>query len=235
MGSPSVPFNLGKKEPTFFSSEPNNFKRKRNKRQNVDPKIASAVAVLERRRMRNDKEIKYFDTYLSATNSTTTVGYQQLTTIPQGVGQSNRLGDTVWLQKVDVRVNLTTANTDIFSTMRWGIFHWKQNTASVTPGATSIYESAATFGTLSPANFQGRQYYDLVLDRIENMVGTAGAPTTSSQVISGYSVNLLNRRLDFEVGATTGTGHIYFVNYSDSALVPHPVYTMHWRVWYYDD
>jgi len=181
------------------------------------------------------RTVKYFDTYLNGQNSTTTLGYQGLSPVPQGIGQSQRVADTIWIDSVDVRFNATTANADIFATMRWGLFIWWQNTNSVTPGTTSILESTATFGTLSPFNFEGREYYSVMLDKFENFTGTATAPTVNSQINHIFRKKLSGHRLDFEVAATTGTGHLYFYNVSDSALAPHPVYSIQFRIWYYDE
>jgi len=178
--------------------------------------------------------VKYFDTYLNGQNSTTTIGYSNISLMPQGIAQSQRLADTAFVSKLDVRFNATTANADIFATMRWGVFIWWQNTNSVTPGTTSIYESVATYGTLSPFNFEGREYYSILFDHFENFTGTATAPTVNSQINRVFTHKLGNHRIDYEQAATTGTGHLYFVNVSDSAIAPHPVYSIEFRVWYYD-
>jgi len=212
-------------------------RRAKRKNANKSNKVVTRNEVQQeiRRSMVKSRVIKYFDTYLAGQNSTTTVGYSNLTLVPQGVTQSTRVADTIWITSIDWRMNATTANSDIFATMRWGIFVWKQNTNSVTPGVSSIYESAATYGTLSPLNFEGREYYTVLIDECENFTGVAAAPTVNSQLVKYHKLALHGHRVDFEQGATTGSGTIYFVNFSDSALVPHPVYTFQCRIWYYDE
>jgi len=212
-------------------------KRKNNKpriNRNIKDPHTMIESALARERSKT-RVVKYFDTYLNANNSTTTIGYTDLTLVPQGVGQAQRLADTIFVSKIDVRLNVTTANADIFAIMRWGIFVWKQNTNSVTPGVSSIYESTATYGVLSPFNFEGRGYFTVLHDELVNLTGTATAPTNHSQYVNQFSFGLGNHRVDYEQAATTGTGHLYFINVSDSSLTPHPVYTIQFRIWYYDE
>lgn len=185
-----------------------------------------------RKRVPNSNPIcRYYDYHFSATSATTTIGYVQLSPIPQGGGQQERIANTVILKRIELRFNVVAANADIYSRMRFGMFIWKQNTASATPGTTSILEDVSTAGVQSPYNFEGRAYYKILYDKVFNLTGTSSAPTVNSQ----YVVNItlpINHRLDFNDSGTTGVGHIYFYGFSDSAITPFPTYGLTTRLWY---
>lgn len=176
---------------------------------------------------------KYFDTYFTPTSSTTTVGYSQLTTIPQGSAQSQRVADTLWITKIEMRLTVVASTADVTNQLRLTLFSWVPNTASLTPGTTSLYENPTTWGCQSPFNYEGRRDYKVYWDKVFNLVGTSTVPTDNYQKVYNYEMKL-KHRVDFNLGATTGYNHLYLANYSDSAVSPHPAYTYLFRVWYID-
>jgi len=238
MSIPSVPSGREPFVQNFSETVPSSVAKPRprkGKNRKDDRRIREAINMELEKKMRKDRVVLYFDTFISAQNSTTTVGYQNVTLVPQGVTQSARRADTIFITSIDFKLNATTANSDIFATMRWGFFIWKQNSNSVTPGSQSVYENPAVTGTLSFQNYEGRAYYTLLVDRTQNFTGVAAAPTVNSQTIDENKIVLKGHRVDYEQASTAGTGHVYFVNYSDSSLTPHPVYTLNVRVWYFDE
>jgi len=176
--------------------------------------------------------VKYFDYDLYA-SSTTTVGFNNMTPIPQGVGQSNRTVDTAYIVAMDVLVIFDVSTTDITNEIRWSIFNWLPNTAGVTPGVTSIYENTNLYGPSSPFNFEGRHEYNILMDRLEILTGTNTNPTNTSKRVFRRRMTTPTR-IDFNTGVTTGLNHIYWTNVSDSAVVPFPTYHLHVRFWFKD-
>jgi hypothetical protein len=175
----------------------------------------------------------YYDTVFGPTTSTTTTGFVNLTPIPQGFGQSNRIADTIYVNRVELRLNVTAANADVSSRMRLTFYFWFQNTASVTPGVTSVTEDSTTYGIDSPYNWEGRKFYKVIYDKIFNLTGATNAPTVNSQVQVNRTIWSGRQLVQFnDGGLTTGTGHLYVQNYSDSAISPHPTYSHVIRVWY---
>lgn len=176
---------------------------------------------------------RYFDNVFSLTNSTTTIGYSALSLVPQGFGQSQRTADVIRVKRMEVRMSLNLFNADVIARCRIGFFIWHQNTASVTPGPTSVLESSTTFGVESPYNYDGQSYYTILYDRIFNLIGTSSVPTPYSQYLVNRVFLLKNHIIRFnDGGGVTGSGHIYFFNLSDSSVSPHPAYTFTIRVWY---
>jgi len=185
--------------------------------------------------LKSSSELKYFDVLQAPTNSTGTVGFEDLTLLPQGPAQSQRIGDTIWLQRMDIRFSVNAANADVFSHMRMFFFLWKENTLTVAPTSAAIFTSAASQSVYTMLDWENRALRKLVSpDYLLNFTGTATNPTVQSQVDIVESYPLDNQRVDYTLGGTSGIGHLYFVNYSDSLLTPFPSYQFLARIWYYD-
>jgi len=174
--------------------------------------------------------IRYHDYYLTD-NSTGTVGLVDTLLISQGAGQSQRIADTIYLVAMDVTMVLITATSDVTSQVRWSLFNWLPNTASLVPGAASYYESPATYGTLTPLNFEGRQDFTTIVDQHSVLAGLSSAPTALS--IKKYSKRIpITSRITYNLSVNTGYNHIFFANFSDSLVTPHPTYQLMIRYWY---
>lgn len=176
--------------------------------------------------------LKYFDFYTTGA-STTTFASAIVSAVPQGVGQSHRLVDTVLLDRMDVRMYFTSSSSDVTNVIRLSLFHWIPNTSALLPGATSYYEDPSTFGVRTPLNFEGRRDYRTITDRIISLVGTDTNPTNTYTKQYNASINLKGR-IDFNLGLTTGYNHIYITHFSDSAITPFPTVTAQIRIWYTD-
>jgi len=210
-------------------------KRRNRKKKKGKLGVADEVSLQLERQMARNRVVKYFDSDTLNAASTTTVATILATAIPQGVAQNQRVADTVFVHALDIRMNITTANSDVFNCARFLWFLWWQNSASVTPNPNSIVENSSTYGIYSHYNFEGREYFSLLKDCVFNMTGTLTDPTANSQHVYTMRIPLSEHRIDFNTGVTNGTGHIYFQNYSDSSIAPWPVFNAVYRTWYSDD
>jgi len=177
-------------------------------------------------------QIKYYD-ILVAGNMLLTLNNSLLSAIPQGAGQSQRIGDVIYPTRLDCRYSLSTANSDVFNTIRLVVFAWKQNSSSVTPGVSSVLENPVTMGPLSFYNYEGRLEYHVLKDIMRSMSGTGTAPTVDSNIVESFTVPL-SGKIVYNLGVTTGYNNLYLANISDSAITPYPILTMWFRLWYYD-
>lgn len=194
------------------------------------------IGLIVEKKMKAARILKYSDTAVLASNSTVTVGFQGLCiNITQGAAQGQRTGDSIRYQKLEIAMNVTGANADIFNIVRIMFFVWKPNTLAVAPTGVTIFSSTATQGPYTPLNFENKADYSTIEDFRVNISGTAASPTNNSQHFIHKVYNLQNRKAQYNLGLTTGTGLLFFTNYSDSAVVPFPVYNLVTRVWYYDD
>lgn len=176
---------------------------------------------------------KYVDTQLVPSNVSTTSQQFTISSITQGASQGSRVGDTVFLHRLELRLTVTTANADVFNRVRFIIFMWRQDSGYLTPGSSSIVESATTFGINSPYNFDGRKHYKILYDRIFNLSGTSTNPTPNSQIVLSESWPL-RERTDFNPGVISGTNTMWCQLFSDSAITPFPVMSFVARLYYTD-
>lgn len=178
------------------------------------------------------RQLKYYDIQVVG-SVVALASYNILSTIPQGVAQSQRVGDKVRLVRASIHLNISTANSDVFNTVRLIWFRWIPNTASLTPGSGSILENPTTQGVLSHYNYEGRKEYQILKDELLSMTGTGTNPTVNSNIVQRFNIPL-NFDVVYNVSATTGTCHLYCLNMSDSAVTPYPELNYWCRLWYLD-
>lgn len=178
---------------------------------------------------------KYYDIAVAG-NMTATPSVNLLTAITQGSGQGQRIGDVVYIRAIQWRYSVTTANSDVYNLARFIVFTWVPNTAALTPGTTSILEDTNTQGTLSFYNYEGRQDYHLHYDDHFKLTGTNTNPTIDSvHLVKGmFTFPGRGHCIQYNVGVTTGTHHLYTLVVSDSAITPFPYMTCWIRVWFTD-
>jgi len=197
---------------------------------------AREVGLILERKMASIKTVKYYDTYSTNELVSTSGGVVDITIIPQGVSQLARVADTIFVQRVDCRINVNTANIDIINLVRLIFFNWRVDSALAAPTVADLLSFVGTtplvYGNF---NFENRAMYGVWKDITFNMSGTATNPTKNSQHYLEFSERMDNKRIDFNLGATSGTGKIYFAEMSDSDAVPYPVRLSNFRVWFMDE
>lgn len=178
------------------------------------------------------RQKKYFDVQVAG-SMTATPSYNVLTLIPQGAGQSQRVGDKLRIIRIDINMSVVTANADVYNTIRIVWFRWIPNTSALTPGSTSILEDPTNQNTRSHYNYEGRKEYHVLKDNFFGMTGTSTNPTVSSLHTERFSLKC-DHDVVYNLGATTGCDHVYSLVLSDSAVTPYPGIDMWVRVWYLD-
>jgi len=174
--------------------------------------------------------LKYHD-FATVGSSSTTFAAAAITLVPIGTSQSNRLANTLFLERLEVRIIFTCSTSDVTNVIRWSLFHWAVNS---TPSTDSYYEDPTVYGVLTPLNFEGRKQFKTLVDRTVLLSGTSGAPT-SITLRNFETVMPVRSRVDFlSSSSTAGINHIYFSHFSDSAVTPFPQISATFRTWYRD-
>jgi len=176
--------------------------------------------------------MKYYDYYYTSVATTTPTTFR-MTNIPQDPTQSARIADTVLVRRMDITMVLEASSNDVTNQIRWAMFHWIPDDTAVAPGGATYFESPATFGTLSPLNFEGRRNFSRIVDRFVTLAGTGSAPTAKS-IRTFRCIVRKPFRIDFQPTMINGTNHVYYTIFSNSALSPHPSYFLTVRFWYSD-
>jgi len=203
-----------------------------NQKRTVEEVKQEVIRTMDRKRV-----AKFMDTQLIGQTSTSTVGFQGLSLVPQGYQQSTRVADTIIAFRLDIRfyAYINEADTDYTDFVRAAFFLWKPNTAVYYPVGGSIFQNTTLYTVLSPFAFETRENYSILRDLTFTLAGYVGVPTAASIVNYTDSISLENHRVQFGVGVTQGTGHLFFTDYSDSTTTPHPQYSLVTRLWYYDE
>jgi hypothetical protein len=162
----------------------------------------------------------------SSVNSTGSL--TKLTTIPQGLTDSSRVGDQVEVFKLSIIGCLQNSSSDLTNTCRLILFRWEQDDSSAAPASVSdILQTASPYSPYNRDNLRARKFivlYDKVL-----CTGLQGPSISKFEKDVGC-----NFKIKFQGSANTGTSHIYALQVSDSTAIPDP--QMQWvaRTWYHD-
>lgn len=195
----------------------------------------SDVITLIDQRMTRNRVIKYLLTTNVNQTMTTTLQEACITLIPQGPAQSQRIADTVWIERVEIRADVTLANSDIYGLARLGIYRWKDSTALSTPTPIDLFQTSTTNVVLSFFNFERKNLYHIHADEILNLSGTATNPTVFSQHWINRAIGFNSQMMQFDLGVNTATNHLFLYWASDSTVAPNPLFEYMVRVWYYDE
>jgi hypothetical protein len=208
-------------------------KNKAKGRSNQRP-IPKHVKNYVNQRLIADLEKKYIDANLTSTSITATGSCGILVNIPQGVTQGTRVGDEVTLDKILFNMNITAANSDVFSHVRTILFQWHPNINLGTPSVADILETPTnTF--YSQLNFQWRDQYTVLYDKVWSFTGTATVPTDKSDQIVYTTVWPKRRAMKWILGSTSASSNTICLLYiSDSAASPFPALQFSLRVEYLD-
>lgn len=181
------------------------------------------------------KELKYIDMSLLNTNTGTTWNVYNLTVIPQGLLDSNRVGDEVEVKDIELRirtyVNSSAGVTNASSVLRVVIAQYYEDTtiAALTAGE---FFSTTTGGSayLSTYNHDTRRTYKILYD--DSMTVNATGEASASRVIM---VKPGRKKIRFVGAGNNAEGHIILLTVSDTLSTLYPP-TVDWysRVNYVD-
>jgi len=175
-------------------------------------------------------DCNFFETSFGPSNVPVAGAVADLSEIPQGITRENRVFDFTRLKKIEIHYNISTENSDVFSSARIAYFLWRPNTV---PNFASIFQNGSS--TVYPFyQFDNAQEYFRFYDKVHAMAGTATNPTPSGNVSRNFTIHFHRGGLPmkFIAGTTAGTNHIYAVYIGDSALSPFPLITVNARLIY---
>jgi hypothetical protein len=118
-------------------------------------------------------EIKHFDSYgtVSFTDSSTTV---LIANIPQGITQQTRVGDSVRLQSVELRMYVQASGSSIKNDVcRAVIVRDNAATGSAFTSADLWEVATANYETVSPYKFSNTDRFSIVWDEMFNLDATS--------------------------------------------------------------
>lgn len=204
----------------------------RRARQVLKPVKRGEVGTIVSHKIATLEEKKYID--ISDITTFFNSGYvRDLSPIPQGVSQGQRVGDKVNWATLEFRAvfNLSiTTDTSI----RCIIFMHKQNSFNFIPTAASPVPTAAYLGSATATSFP----YDIENKKNVKILYDSGpmVPRNSStgSIVIKKTISLKNVKSIFNPATTSGTNKIFLLFYGDGALINACGVAYVSRLWYRD-
>lgn len=205
--------------------------RRAKKQPKLAPKTKRAVKAIVKRAIRADQEIKHFNVIpdqsyapLAVTNTMSGPGavLTCLTNVTQGVGDSDRIGDTLTPIRLNFRYTLNYGDT--YNNVRVILFRWKPAAAisGAFPNGNQILNVAgmtvAENFPLAPYNRDLVDQYTILYDRTHTLNSVNSINAISKKV----SLKLSKKEIRFTAATSDHSRGIWLFAISDSAGVPNP-------------
>ena len=185
--------------------------------------------------------------YVTSASTVSTAGqFVALSSVPQGIGRVQRIGDVLRKKRLNFAYTITAgapgilATADQYNVVRVLIFVWKQDNGLATPTTANILNTSTT---TSPYNWDVRHDYQVLYDKshvVHNTPFWNGAAVQWDHGVgatytlpSQYTLPLKGM-VEFDADSTSGDNHVYLMLISDSAFTPNPSYTFNSQLMFED-
>jgi len=185
---------------------------------------------------RGEKSDKAYDASGAGQNVVITGTFSPCFGPTQGVAFNQRIGDTIFFNKMWLNYTINAANTDVLSSARIILFQWHPNSGLVAPTVATIL-MLVSLNVLSMYDWQYSNQFTILYDRMHSFAGTATNPTASSNQCVSVQIPLgkARKRAEFVAGSANGSEQIYILFISDSAVIPYPVLNWVSRITFTDE
>lgn len=175
----------------------------------------------------------------AAADVLTTGTLADITLIGQGATQDTRVGDRILLKKLTLRAKMVASaggllvSADAYDTIRLIVFRWWGDNAVDVPGLSKILElgNNDTDYTVASHNQDDKEMFTIISDEtfvvynttVYNGSALAVEPGPGHVAIVTKSLPIKgDKHVYYNVGANSGSGHLYLLSVSDSGFTPHP-------------
>lgn len=195
------------------------------------------VRAITRGLLRNEVEVKAFDTTTNSFTVSTAGSVAKLTTVTQGATQVTRVGDRLKKKRLDFKYSIQVGATgliaaaDQYNTVRVIIFEWHMDDGLAAPVVANVLTTTPTNKSLAMYNYDTDHDYRILYDRSHVVYNTPIWNGAAVQWNHGPDGTFCNERvqtlelkgdIEFDAGSSFGTGHLYALFISDSAFAPNP-------------
>lgn len=207
------------------------------------------------KRLNSAIETKHVDTAFDWTNVALSPSYLYLSNISEGSGESNRIGRKIKATSIYVNlratVDYTSISVDQTATIRFILFIDKEfNGTIATPQDVFQFTTGGVVGPMtfvSPLLWKNRRRFKILRDWLwhwDNYDTPSDASSSSTFIPPAnwtkqkrFKVKL-GHSIYYQGSADTYTsgkeGSVFLMAFSDSASIPHPVYSAAFRLCYRD-
>ncbi len=157
-------------------------------------------------------ELKFIDTDIASTDTDTTIVFNNLGLVPQGLDRCDRIGNKIAWNYVFIRLRIKPrATSPGISLFRFIIFRWDDDTA---PAAGDILK---TNDPLSPLALNKRKFR-ILIDRLWTMGVATAAPVI--RAVKLYKKLNFMGHFDGAANTTGQTGRLFALRVADNATGP---------------
>lgn len=174
-------------------------------------------------RINKNSELKHYDAEVNDQPVNSTGITVQLTAVPQGDGDNQRIGDSFQVNDLIFRLRMQVL--DPYNVFRFMVLQWHPNDIVDTCEVVKVLQSASVYSNL---NWHRRNDYRILYDKL--LRGDADDPI----VVRTIKIKQKLRKVLFNEGTNFGHNQLYILMISDSGAISHPVITYHRRLTYYD-
>lgn len=195
-------------------------KKKRMRKAKLRPRTANAVKAIVRAEMAPLVEKKHFDTaFTSQAIDGTFSQFFDLSNIPQGTADTQRIGDKIYLESIQFKFMLQSP--DNWSYTRVQLVQWNEDTAVANVSMGTTLQSATTIprDLCSPIQIDKGSKFKILYDKLFSQVLSAETQDVSFSLFKNKG---FKRVIEYGNSVTSGMSHIFLLVCSNSALVPHP-------------
>jgi hypothetical protein len=180
------------------------------------------------------EELKFLDLPLQSFSVSSIGNIIDLTPVTQGIGVSQRIGDSLKMQSLTLNYSSIMLNSDLNTTTRIIIFQWVNNSGLSFPAPINLLQNVDVYGFY---NWEASPLFRILDDFTVFQTGLATAPTDSGnqgQIGRTISLSAAHRMIKFTAGITSGADKIFMFALSDSLVAPFPLFNFRSRFVYYD-
>lgn len=179
--------------------------------------------------LRKNTELKYYELQAGGSGIDNNGLIYDLSPVPQGLGDSSRVGDKITPHSL--KVTLQAGLADTTNMLRLVFFRWKPSSIAVAPTIAGIFSAGPGSVWAPTANYNHDQRGNFVVlyDKLFNL--SAGAKPNP---LIKRTIKLTTDKIDFISGSTNRLNGIYMAAISDSGAVPHPDFIATFTFYYTD-
>jgi hypothetical protein len=167
-----------------------------------------------------DVEEKYLVT-AGAGSITSTTAISSLADIPQGIADTQRVGDTVTLHDLELKFNVAkvATNTALENYVRVAVIQWHPTSALVAPTASALFLLDPSLATISFRSFWTHDYkpnFTVLFDQVVKLAGPGSATTGNSSTchFTDVMIPIPRKIIQFAAATVDGSNKLYLVTIS---------------------
>lgn len=206
-----------------------------HKRKPLNPRQVKQVKKI----VSKEEELKYFLAAQNGVAITSTAAIVPLSSIPQGISDTQRVGDALEYKNLEVRMFLSIGNPT--NLVRIIFFQWFPT--ATTPIATNILLTGYTgsIDTTSTYSHDYRHDFKVLKDLFCPLIGNLTVPVLAPAVYTDTTIRVFHfhlrgfrKQVQFAGGTTQGSNQLYVLQISDSPAAPRPVIALSTKLTFVD-